>query len=75
MEITLTLDDELVARARTVAEARQTTLDSLFRELLEEACQAGAGDEFVRLAHEHSGRSALGWRFHREAFHDRAARG
>jgi hypothetical protein len=71
MEITLTLDDELVARARACAERRQTTLDGLVKEFVQEGCRRAAIAEFVRLSREHAGRSEPGWRFNREEIYDR----
>jgi hypothetical protein len=66
MEITLTLDDRLVALARECAERRQTTLDGLVEEFLQQACRRAAVEEFLRLANEHGGCSEPGWRFDRE---------
>ncbi len=72
MEITLTLDDELVARARAVAEARQTTLDAMVAELLRQDSERIAAIEaWVGRTREQAGRSEPGWRFDREELYDR----
>lgn len=71
MDITLTLDEVTAARAVALAQERATTIAGLVTELLEQACQTGPGDEFVSLAREHSGSSEAGWRFDRDACHDR----
>lgn len=73
MEITLRLDDALIERARDLAERRQTSLDELFGELLRQATGAAAIEEFLRLAAAHGACSAPGWRFDRDACHDRSA--
>ncbi|MBI2298219.1 MAG: hypothetical protein HYU66_04580 [Armatimonadetes bacterium] len=72
MEITLTLDEELVERARTCAERRQTTLDHMVAELLRrEGERLDAIEAWVQYTREHAGRSEPGWRFNREEIYDR----
>jgi hypothetical protein len=73
MQITLTLDEEAAARAQALAERSQTSLDALFGEFLRHATQVAAIDEFRRLAREQGACSEPGWRFDREACHDRSA--
>ncbi len=72
MNVTLSLDDQLVARARKRAEALGKSLNQLVREYLEKL--AGGDDpersieEFRRL----SGRgNSRGWRFDRDEIHGR----
>lgn len=66
MEITLTLDEELVARARRCAERRQTTLDAMVAELLcREDERAAAIEAHTRRALEHGGHAGPGYRFRR----------
>ena len=72
MEITLRLDEELVARARDCAERRQTTLDDMVAELLREASERDATIEaWARRTRETAGRSEPGWRFSRAEVYDR----
>lgn len=72
MNITLSIDDRVVARAREKAAALGTSLNQLVRDYLEQL--GGAGDpersieEFTRLSGSGSSR---GWRFDRDALHDR----
>jgi hypothetical protein len=73
MNVTLSLDDQVVARARKKAEALGKSLNQLVRDYLEKL--AGNDDpersieEFKRL----SGRgSSRGWRFDRDELHDRS---
>jgi hypothetical protein len=73
MNVTLSLDDQLVARARKKAEALGKSLNQLIRDYLERL--AGGDDpersiaEFERL----SGRGhSRGWRFDRDDVHGRS---
>jgi hypothetical protein len=73
MNVTLSLDDQVVARARKKAEALGKSLNQLVRDYLEKL--AGNDDpersieEFKRL----SGRGhSRGWRFDRDELHDRS---
>ena len=74
MEITLTLDDELVEQARGWAELRQKSLDELFADYLR---RLFAVDEevaaFVRRATEQGGHAGPGYCFNREECYDRSA--
>jgi hypothetical protein len=72
MNVTLSIDDQLVARARKKAEAMGKSLNQLIRDYLQRV--AGADDpkrsveEFRRL----SGRgNSRGWRFDRDEVHER----
>ena len=72
MNVTLSLDDQLVSRARKKAEALGKSLNQLIRDYLQTV--AGGDDaersieEFKRL----SGRGhSYGWRFNREDIHER----
>jgi hypothetical protein len=74
MNITLALDDDLVARAREVARLQGTTLNDLVRRQLELVAGRRSGDSLVeelrRSWKEHPGQS--GERFRREdAYEDR----
>jgi hypothetical protein len=72
MELTLSIDDQLVARARKKAEALGKSLNQLIRDYLQTV--AGGDDaersieEFRRLSGKGHSR---GWRFNREEIHER----
>jgi hypothetical protein len=73
MNVTLSIDEHLVARARKKAEAMGKSLNQLIRDYLERL--AGGDDpersieEFKRL----SGRGhSRGWRFDRDEIHERS---
>ena len=75
MNITLSVDDRLVQRARRKAEAMGKTLDQLVREYFERL--AGSDDnaerdvaELRRLSRESGGHSPRG-RFNRDELHER----
>jgi hypothetical protein len=74
MNITLSVDDEIVVRARRRAEALGTSVNQLVREYLEQL--AGKSDpnqdaaEFERLSKLANGDSR-GWKFNREELHER----
>ncbi len=73
MNITLSIDDEVVQRARRRAEAIGTSVNQLVREYLEQL--AGRSDpnadaeEFERLSRASTGDSR-GWKFNREELHE-----
>jgi hypothetical protein len=75
MNVTLSVDDEVVLRARRRAEALGTSVNQLVREYLERL--AGKSDpnedaaEFERLSKLTHGDSH-GWKFDREELHKRA---
>jgi predicted transcriptional regulator len=73
MVITLTLDDEVVARARELAEGRQQTLDALVAAMVRERCAASVAAEWAQFTAEHAGCSEPGWRFERAACYERTA--
>lgn len=66
MEITLTLDDELLARVRALAVQRQATLDDLLSEQLRKLCEMDEQTEaWVRRTRETAGHAGRGYRFRR----------
>ena len=75
MNITLSADEKLIEKARAVAAARGTTLNELVREYMRqltgEMTPQQAAAEFLRNAMENPGRSEPGWKFDREAAHER----
>lgn len=74
MNVTLSVDDEIILRARRRAEALGTSVNQLMREYLEQL--AGTSDpnedaaEFERLSKLANGDSH-GWKFNREELHER----
>ena len=75
MNVTLSADEKLVARAREYARRQDLTLNQLLRNYMQRL--TGGPDpqevarEFEALAREHSGRSDPGFHFDREAAHAR----
>jgi hypothetical protein len=74
MNVTLSVEDEIILRARRRAEALGTSVNQLMREYLEQL--AGKSDpnadaaEFERLSKLSNGDSR-GWKFNREELHER----
>lgn len=79
MNVTLSINDDIVERAREVARQQGTSLNALVRRYLESVAGVRGGEElaaqFDELWRERSGRSG-GWRFSREElYEDRIGRG
>ena len=74
MNVTLSIDDEIVLRARRRAEALGTSVNQLVRDYLELFTGSVKPDElaneFRRLSSLSTGRST-GWKFNREELHER----
>jgi len=74
MNVTLSIDDEVLQRARQKAEVMGTSVNQLIRDYLEQF--SGKVDpnelaaEFERLSHLGGGDSR-GWKFNREELHER----
>jgi hypothetical protein len=74
MNLTLSVDDEIVHLARKRAEALGTSVNQLVRDYLKQV--AGKSDdealaeEFVKLSLEAKGNSN-GWKFNRDEIHER----
>jgi antitoxin component of RelBE/YafQ-DinJ toxin-antitoxin module len=74
MNVTLSIDDEIIQEARRRAEAMGTSVNQLVREYLEQL--VGKTDaktdaaEFERLSRAARGNSR-GWKFNREELHER----
>ncbi|HTW64666.1 MAG TPA: DUF6364 family protein [Bryobacteraceae bacterium] len=74
MNVTLSIDDQVIMEARRRAEAMGTSVNQLVREYLEQL--AGKADldanaaEFERLSRASRGQLA-GWKFNREELHQR----
>jgi hypothetical protein len=74
MELTLSIDDELVRRAAQRAEAMGSDINQLVREYIEglagEADWERDATELARLLRESKGNSG-GWKFNRDEIYDR----
>lgn len=75
VNVTLSIEDMLVRRAREVARRRGISLNQLIREFLEEATSdtdpEAVADELKRLWARSEGGSG-GWTWNRDEIHDRA---
>lgn len=73
MNLTLSVDDEVVRLARERAESLGTSVNQMVREYLEglagKSDPKAAADEYVRLARSAKGHSK-GWKFNREELYD-----
>lgn len=78
MNITLTADEKLIAKARAYAQAHSTTLNQMVRDYLERITGQIDSEEaargFAELALTCPGRSDADFRFDREAIHIRGNR-
>jgi hypothetical protein len=74
MNVTLSIDDEVIKKARRRADAMGTSVNQLIRDYLEELSGRSDPDqdaaEFVRLSKLAKGNSR-GWKFNREELHER----
>lgn len=74
MNITLSVDEDVVQRARQHAERLGTSVNQLVRDYLEQLAGKSNPDEdaaeFERLSRLSAGRSK-GWKFNREELHER----
>ncbi len=74
MNITLSIDDAVIEKARKLANARGTSVNQMVRDYLEGLVRPGGPDvygaELRRLTAAGKGRSK-GWRFDRDALHER----
>ena len=74
MNVTLSIDDEVIRQARRHAESMGTSVNQLVREYLEHLAgkrdQAADAAEFERLSRLAQGDSR-GWKFDREELHQR----
>jgi hypothetical protein len=73
MNITLSVDEQTVAKARRVAQAMHKSLNQMIREYLEQLAGQDQterdAEEFRRLSG--CGRPAPDWKFDRDEIHDR----
>lgn len=74
MNITLAIDEQLVRRARRIAQAQGKSLNQIIRDQLERLTAQDDADAWIadleRLSRQSRGRSR-GWRFNREEIHER----
>lgn len=70
-ELTLTLDDALAEQAQALAARHHMSVEALFAAFVRRASQEQIIDQFLQLARSQSGRSEPGWRFDRDACHER----
>ena len=74
MNITLSVDDEVIRRARQQAEVLGTSVNQLVRNYLEQLAgrrdPLARAEEFARLSRLSHGDSK-GWKFNREEIHER----
>lgn len=75
MNLTLSVKEDVIKRARRVAEARGTSVNQLVREYLQSLGGLSEPEQEIaelrRLSDEGKGRSA-GWRFDRDEIHARS---
>jgi hypothetical protein len=74
MNLTLSVDEEVLNEARRRAEAMGKSVNQLVREYLEQLAgrtdRKALAEEFVRLSRASKGNSR-GWKFNREELHER----
>lgn len=75
MNITLSADEKLIARARAYAREHNTTLNQVIRDYMERLAGQLDGEEaaaeFAALARERAGQPDREFKFDRHAIHDR----
>lgn len=73
MNLTLSIDENLLKRAREAASARGKSVNQLVREYLEQLSAAGAAERDVHELKELGGTGhRRDWRFNRDELHERA---
>ena len=74
MNVTLSIEDDVIRRARRKAEAMGTSVNQLVREYLDQFSGKSGPEElaaeFERLSREAHGNSR-GWKFNRDEIHER----
>ena len=75
MNITLSVDEQTVEKARRVAKAMNKSLNQLVREYLEQLANRDQVErdiaEFRALSEQHASKSPTGWKWNREEIYDR----
>jgi len=75
MNLTLSVDERLIKRARKAAAAMGKSVNQLVREYLESLTEQGSAEDFERELKHLSARSRgnrRGWRFNRDEAHARS---
>jgi len=74
VNVTLSIDDEVIRRARRRAEALGTSVNQMVRDYLEQVAGKADpnqdADEFEKLS-RHARGNSRGWKFNREELHER----
>ena len=72
MNVTLSLDEQLVARARKKADALGKSLNQLIRDYLQKLAGSDDPERSIKEFRKLSGRGhSRGWRFNRNEIHER----
>jgi hypothetical protein len=73
--ITLSADEEVIAKARSYAKEHNTTVNQLIRDYLAELVgkqdSESLAAEFDKIVQQHAGYPEEGWRFNREEIYQR----
>jgi Family of unknown function (DUF6364) len=73
MNVTLSIDEQIVARARKKAKALGKSLNELIRDYLQKLAGGGDPDRSIQEFEQLSGRGhSRGWRFNRDQIHERS---
>jgi len=73
MNVTLSIDEQLVARARKKADALGKSLNQLIRDYLQKLAGADDPEQSIEEFRKLSGRGhSRGWRFNRNEIHERS---
>jgi hypothetical protein len=73
MNVTLSIDEQLVARARRKAEALGKSLNQLVRDYLQTVAGGDDAERSIEEFRQLSGRgNSRGWRFNRDEIHERS---
>lgn len=73
MNITLSIDEQVVARARKKAEVLGKSLNQLIRDYLQSIAGSGDAEQSIAEFERLSGRGhSRGWRFNRDELHERS---
>jgi hypothetical protein len=73
MNVTLSIDDQLIKRARRKADALGKSLNQLVRDYLEQLAGGDDAEESIAEFKRLSGRGrSRGWRFNRDEIHERS---
>ncbi len=73
MNVTLSIDDQVVARARKKAEALGTSLNQMIRDYLQALAGSDDPEYILKELRELSGTgNSRGWKFNRDEIHERS---